>query len=492
MKRIIVLTIGLLVLVALYAQTQNLPDISVKGESDIRTFLYKRALHLSPLVSLGDSLPSFIPAYTVVQSVKPNKIKDVNNGFFQFEANAGFGLDSFFSFYPKDSWIHKFSHYMDLRAPETSLISFRNHLSVGGELDPNLPFVFRLDHTTTKTNNYKGSYAETSLAHYNELIELGAIQLKDINWQLGVSNIRQEVLLDDFNKDYYDAYLSQQIKVGATNTNARFICQAGEFGMQLAPLINWEPQDITNIRFHLLADAYRFIPSVEFQYKHQISDSGKLIINNYPSLDSNSFNSILEKGAWIQFSNAHKLMLTPLKLKTSLEYTYPASNDFSLRSLLVKNLLKYEAQSPILASGSTYGVASVDFFDIASSETSVEAFFKMKDFGLNQELKVDLAYFPGYSMRRVGYIPILTLTTNANYCMKNWLFSIDICQNYFTIDHAGKHLSETVIGNLGVEHSLDGSTIYAELANILNQHQWEFSEHPSRKRNIFLGLKHRF
>ncbi|MDD2228323.1 MAG: hypothetical protein PHY48_02800 [Candidatus Cloacimonetes bacterium] len=492
MKKFMVLIIGFFMLATVYAQTQILPDIRVSGESDIRTYLYKRSLNLSPLVSLGDSLPSFIPSHYAVQTkhITPSHVR--NNGYFQFEANAGFGLNSYFSFYPKDSWLHKISHYMDLRAPETTLISFRNHLYAGGEFIPNNPFVLRLDHTNTKANNYKGSYYESSISHHRESIDLGSIQLKEINWQLGITDIRQEVIFENFNKDYYDAYLSQQILVGSTNTNTKAICQSGEFGAQIAPLINWEPFNISHIRIHLLADAYRFIPSVEFNFKHQISDSGKLRINNTPSLDSNSFNSILEKGAWIQFSNAHKLMKTPLNLKSSLEFTYPSDVDFSLKSLIVSNLLKYEAQSPILVSGSTYGVAYVDFVDVASSESTVEAFFLIKNFGLSQELKVDLAYLPAESMHRVGYRPILSLTTHSNYSMNNWLFSLDISQNYFTIDHRGRDLSETIIGNLGVEYSLDGSTLYAELANIFNQHHWEFSEHPSRKRNIFLGLKHRF
>jgi hypothetical protein len=476
----------------LQAQTQTLPDIRVIGNSDLKTYLYKRSLLFSPLTNSTDSLPVFIPMglrdSTDVKKATPKP----RLGYLQFEANAGFGLNSYFSFYPRDSGFHNISHHMNLRAPEVNLLSFQNHLVIGGDMIPQLPVVFKFDHANTKAKDYKGSYFETELTHHRATLDLDFVQLNELLLSFGFTNLRQKIRFDNYNRDYIDFHTRARILRSNLDIKTNVICQAGEVGVGLAPLINWEPGSFSQIRFHILADAYRVIPSLEFNVRHQLSDSGVISISNTPLIESHSFTSLLEGSQWIQFSDAHKLQKSPINLNTSLDYRFPLTSSFSLNKMSISNKTMYDVHSPVLATGATYGVPLVQFVDVASSQTSFLAFFKMRDFSLLQELCVDLAYLPNQSMHRVGYRPILKLETNLDYYANDWVFSIDVIQDYFTKDHTGRNLSESINGNLGVEYRKGDSSLYAIAANIFNHRQWAFSEHPSYKRNIFMGAKHRF
>ncbi len=492
MKRFVIAIIGSALFCLLQAQTQVLPDIRISGDSDLKTYLYKRSMLLSPLTHTADSLPAFIPTglrdSTFVTKTRP----EPRFGYLQFEANAGFGLNSFFSFYPRESGFHNVSHHLNLRAPEVNILSFQNHLVIGGDLIPRLPVVFKFDHSNTKAKDYKGSYFETELTHHRANLDLDYVQLKELLLSVGFSNLRQNILYSDYNRDYIDFHSMARILVSTMDIKTNLICQASEAGVDFAPLINWEPASFSQIRFHILADAYRVIPSFEFNLRHHLSDSGVISISNTPQIESHSFNSLLEGSQWIQFSDAHKLQKSPLNLKTSLDYRYPLSSSFSLSRMTITNNTRYDIHSPLLVSSTVYGVPLVEFVDVASSQTSVMAFFKMRDFTLNQELTVDLAYLPNQSMHRVGYRPVLKLETNLDYFTKDWVISMDIIQDYFTKDHTGRNLSEAINGNLGIEYHKGDSALYAIAANIFNHRQWAFSEHPSFKRNLYMGVKHRF
>jgi hypothetical protein len=492
MKRCVVTVLASIFLCSLLAQTQTLPEIRVSGESDIRAYLYKRSLLFSPLMSVQDSLPAIIPSGKVEHSKSTRPASIPKKGFLQLEANAGFGLNSYLSIYPQASSFHSISHHMNLRAPETSLMSFQNYLVVSGELIPYLPVVFKIDHTNTKASNYKGSYFESTLVHHRAGLDLGYFRMNELMLGIGLSNLRQDVYNSSFNKDYFDVSFSERLTVGSLDIKTKVISQAGETGIQIAPLLKEEAYNLSGIRLHVLADAYRLIPSLEFHYRHQLSDSGVFSFSNIPRLESNSFTSLLERGPWIQFSDAHCLQKTPVNLRTALEYRYPQTNEFSLRSFTISNSTRYDVHSPLLTASTTYGVPTIDYTDVASSQTAVEAFFAVKDFSFYQDVVVDLAYLPNQSMHRVGYKPILSLNTNADYRYRGWTYSVDISQNYFSKDHTGRNMSEAINANVGFEYRKANSALYAQLSNIFNHRHWVFTEHPSQKRNIFLGLKHRF
>ncbi len=492
MKRLVVTFCFSLVVSLFFAQTQSLPDMRISGESGVKAYLYKRALLFSTLSDMGDSLPAFIPSNIPVTLDTPKSEKKKYRGYLQGELNAELGFNGFISIYPNISWLNGASDYLEFRSPDSDLWSWRNNLFLGLEPSSEIPLTLRLDFYSSEAKNFSNRNLEAALAYHTEKIDLDEFSLNSFSFQAAYNGLDQTNLTSDYKKDYVDYYCSTILKSGWLNLKCKFIGQAGEGGIQLAPLLNLEPGYITRIRIHLMADSYGWVPSVEFRYSDTLVDGGVFSVGNNPTLESNRFSTLLDVNPWISFSDAHRLQLQPLNLKAGLEFVYPSSQLFSLSRLEVHNASKYTMQCPVYVSTTNYSIPALTYKDIISNQSSIDAFFQMGELVMHQGMDFELAYLSRNSMQRVPYRPVLKLDTRLNYSLSNWLLSMDLLQNYFTKDHNGKNLNESIILNIGAEYRIDNSAIYAQLANLLNQKQWIFSEQPSRKLNIFIGAKYRF
>jgi hypothetical protein len=241
-----------------------------------------------------------------------------------------------------------------------------------------------------------------------------------------------------------------------------------------------------------MADSYGWVPSVEFRYSDTLVDGGVFTVGNNPNLESNRFSTLLDANPWISFGDAHRLQMQPLNMKAGFEFVYPSSQLFSLSRLEVHNTSRYTVQAPVYVSTTNYTIPALIYKDIISNQSSIDAFFRMGELVMHQGMDFELAYFSRNSMPRVPYRPVFKLDTRLNYALSSWLLSMDLLQNYFTKDHNERNLKESIILNIGAEYKIDNSAVYAQLANLLNQKQWIFSEQPPRKLNIFIGAKHRF
>lgn len=492
MKRLSLISLILVLLGSLAAQTQTLPDMKISGESGVKAYLYKRGLLFSPLDAFGDSLPAFVP-----RGAKPAPTRQLvpvmkHRSYLQLEGNTDFGLNSFISYYPKDLPLQSVSHFMELRAPESDLSSLRNNLFLGGELSPTLPLAFRLDQASATADSFSTANLDVSLAHYRLKQDFGSLTLHDLSLQLTYNYLNQELKGLSFRRDYYDLYYAGRVKSNWLDAKTKLLSQAGEAGLQIAPLLNWEPLGFSQVRTHILADAYSFIPSVEFCYRKPLTSGGLFTLANEPLLESNRFSRLLEKSPWIQFSDAHKLQKTPLNLKADLELIHPLSQDFSLTRLNLSCAMRYDHHSPILGSSLQPDVAALYFTDVAAVTSKVESFFRLGVLALHQGLKIDLAYLPRDSYYRAPYRPAFSLNTHLNYPYLNWRFGCDLVQDYFAKDHTGRNLPEAVVLNLGAEYLKGDSALYCQAANLFNRKQWIYSQQPASGRTLFLGLKHRF
>ena len=87
MKRTLIIIALALTLSLLFSQTQELPDLTVSGESSFKPFLYKRSLLFSPELNMGDSLPAFVPP-GVPLTEKPKPLSSMKHrSYLQFEGN---------------------------------------------------------------------------------------------------------------------------------------------------------------------------------------------------------------------------------------------------------------------------------------------------------------------------------------------------------------------------------------------------------------------
>ncbi len=475
----------------LYAQTQDFPDLNVQGESELRTHLNKHAIPLLPSVAQNDSLPSFIPRGLLNDNPTSKPAKNDLNGYLQLELNAAFGFNSYVSFYPKDTSINAITHRLSLQAPETDLTSLQNRLSIGAELSKNVPLVFRLEHIGSKAQDFKSSVMEFSVTHHNNKLDYRGLRFRDVHFALGLTGVQQEVLTTDEYDSNFALNVSERLVYDNLDVYSKLLAYSGRAGIHIAPRLMLDLPSLNNFRFHILADSYRVLPSLSFLYKTQLTDMLVASVANDPLLLPNNYSELMESTAWLQLPAIHKLQKMPVNLSSSFEFRLPKSDKVSLSSLKLNNNIGYKVHAPVLTQGIVYGVPNLNLTDVSSYCSSLDAFFEMQDFTFKQTFAIELGYLPGDNWHRVGYLPVLGINSLVDYRIKDWIVGFDLKQSYFSKDHLGRNLPESVIANIGVEYHKAETAVYAQVGNLLNHNQRLYSEYPSQKRNIYIGFKHR-
>ncbi|MDD4310674.1 MAG: hypothetical protein PHO32_09860 [Candidatus Cloacimonetes bacterium] len=477
----------------LFSQTQSLPDINISGESEVKAFLYKRALLFSPLNAVGDSLPAFIPKGPMnMQDFTPRKTMK-QRGYIQLEANSSFGVNSYISYYPRDFALHSITNSNEMRSPNSDLLYINGNLYMGMDVTKDIPLSFMADYAKASADSFSAAILHTSLAHHKAKTTMGVTEFRQLSFMAEYNHINQvNKKKQPYLRDYFNSQISGFIDSGWLDLKTKFLFQTGELGVQIAPLINSETLGINHLRPNLLIDSDFFIPTLGFLIRHPLTSGGVLYVINDPNIEKNSFLELKEKTPWVEFTDKHKLKLIPLNFKTGLEFIHPRSDDFTLSRLNIQNTVHYSLHGPQLVSGSNYGIAALHYTDLASNVCSVDALFRAGDLSLHQGAKLQLAYLPKYSYTRAAYLPAISFDTRILHSYKNFLFNLDIVQSYFTKDHLGNNLPEAVISNIGAEYREGSSSLYIQLGNILNNKLYVFSEQPVNKRNLYLGMKHRF
>ena len=492
MKRTLLIITLALTLSLLFSQTQELPDLTVSGESSFKPFLYKRSLLFSPELNMGDSLPAFVPP-GVPLTEKPKPLSSMKHrSYLQFEGNMDFGVNSFISYYPDSSILNALTYTLDMRSPISEMLSVHNNLFLGTEFSANFPFSLRFQNVSSQADDFDNTVLDFTFSHHRSDLTVGSVSFKDISAQLGYNYLYQKNLKKPYKCNYLNVYLASCLEEEILNWKTKFMVKSGDFGIQIAPVYNGDIMDFSQPGIHLLADAYTIVPSLEFLYRYPITGWGVLSLSNEPLLEGNDYLSFLEATPWISFSDAHKLKKTPLNFNAGVEYLYPQKINFSLNRINIKNNLRYEIDSPVFISTSNYRIPTLRYTDVFSNLTSVEAFFKLDKLIMHQGLELELPYLTESDFTRAPYRPLLNLDSRFSYKYRDWFFNLDILQHYFSKDHCGRNLPEAIIFNLGAEYHKDNSAVYAQLANLFNRKEWVFSEQPGKGRNLYIGLKHRF
>ncbi|GAB1366422.1 hypothetical protein MASR1M36_12930 [Candidatus Cloacimonadaceae bacterium] len=475
------------------AQTQELPDMRIIGESGVKAYLYKRALLFSPVYGVGDSLPAFLPN-GVLRPIPKSPNKEMKHrSYLQLEVNSGLGAGSYFSLYPKSDHFTGVSHHLQLKSPDSRWTSLQNNLFVGMKPIRELPLSLRVVQQSATSPGFNSQNVDVSMAHYRPQWQLSEnTKISDMNLQIGYNRLLQKKMGIESLIQYPAYHVSGQFGSKWLDLKMKALGSTGETGLQIAPGLGTAPFDIQNLRLHVLADAYHLIPSIEFSYRDPMTNGGVFSLSNTPLLQNNSFSSMLEENQWQSLDLQHRIQKVPLNLTAGLEFVFPRQNDFSLSRLQLYSNVRYSLSYPIADTSQVYGVAEPHYCDYVSNLSTVQGFFRMGDFILHQSVDMELAYLNAEAYRRVPYKPALILLSRFSYPYHAWLFGFDIDQRYFSIDHRGKDLSEYIGLNLRTEYRRGNSSLYGQIDDILNQKRWLFSEQKPQRFTLYLGMKHRF
>jgi hypothetical protein len=170
------------------AQTQELPDMRIIGESGVKAYLYKRALLFSPVYGVIDKLPAFLPS-GVLRPIPKSPNKEMKHrSYLQLEVNSGLGASSYLSLYPKSDHFTGVSHHLQLKSPDSRWTSLQNNLFVGMKPIRELPLSLRVVQQSATSPGFNSQNVDVSMAHYRPQWQLSEnTKISDMNLQIGYS-----------------------------------------------------------------------------------------------------------------------------------------------------------------------------------------------------------------------------------------------------------------------------------------------------------------
>jgi len=475
---------------ALGAQIQDLPDLQVSGEADVRSFLNKRALLFAPLSSEPESLAAYLPQ-SLWQDVPTPKVKEAfPRSFLQLEANTGLGVDSYFNHHPAASPLHSLSHQLDLWNPNDSLLAFQTRFSAGVDIAKLFPVTLDAVWHNNTAPDYRVSSLSMLAAHYLPELQLGRVKLSNYNLQISGDYLRQRELVFHYHAQSVNLLASGIASSGVLDLKHLLLLSGGKVGGMALPALNWHPWGLITLRPGFVADQHAIAPTLDFLYRTTITEGLSLKVENKPTINANKPNDLLVDTPWVDLSGKYRLSPVPLNLSCIAEmFHFPR---LPISRMVLENNVSYTLNAPRLDTGIKEGIPLLVYNDLVQNTTKASAMLRVGGLTVHQGLAVNLAYLPEKHFHRAAYQPLLKITTQADYNLGHYLLHANLLQGYFAKDHNGADLPEAVICDLSAEYLLGDKSLYLNLSNIFDLPVITYTDYPTRGRALFLGLKYRF
>lgn len=134
MKRWLLLL--MLLWTALQAQIQVLPDIDVSGDSQIKIFLYKKALPYSRESIARDSISAFVPSsLPYLELLQSDPIPKSFSHYLHLQGDTSLGLDAYYKYYPALKAVSNVNATLSMRLPKQNMHSHHGGLGLDFGLD---------------------------------------------------------------------------------------------------------------------------------------------------------------------------------------------------------------------------------------------------------------------------------------------------------------------------------------------------------------------
>jgi len=477
---------------ALGAQIQDLPDLQVSGEADVRSFLNKRALLFAPLSSEPESLAAYLPQ-SLWQDVPTPKVKAAfPRSYLQLEANTGLGVVSYFNHHSASSSLQSLSHQLDLWNPNDSLLAFQTRFRAGVDIADRFPITLDAVWHNNTAPDYRVSSLSFLAAHFRPELQLARVKLQNYNLQISGEYLRQRELPFHYHAQSVNIQAAGIASSGVMDLKHLLLLSGGKVGGMALPGINWHPWGIISLRPGFVADQYAIAPTLDFLYRTTLSEGLSLKVENKPTINANKPNDILVDTPWVDLSGKYRLSPVPLNLSCIAEMVHFPGYRLPLGRIVLENNLAYTINALRLDTGIKEGIPLLVYNDLIQNSTTASAMLRIGDLTVHQELAVNLAYLPEKHYQRAAYQPLLKVTTQADYSLGHYLLHANLLQSYFSKDHKGADLPEAVICDLAAEYLLGDKSLYVNLSNLFDLPVITYTQYPTRGRALFLGLKYRF
>ena len=484
MRKLLLTFVFGLLLLALAAQTWDLPDVEVPVESPIKAYIYKK-----PVVYRSNSInriPSFLPALkpSMIQAeipmYKPPLFFYASSGLNDKAENS-----SHFVLYPYREWLKRadlkldWQPRLDLHSSlnarlETDYLLDQNQIGLSGQIQ------------NAKLDAYSSSLNQLSLDHYHP----GIYGWSRLHTRLAYSFLNQT---DNIDFKSQELRLDHSAKLRLTGQNLGYTLNL-EHG-QSSVLLEY---DLPALKLQelkpslgLLSDLNRVFPALGFTFYSPLVPNHSIFVSQYASLESNSYARHLEQNPWQNLTRRPPMILKPLNLKAAWEFCTDPIQRSMLRSGSVTLTSSYATGQAYYTGQALSKIPKLGFSDQLNAALTFNAELEDRGYKLKQLITFNLSHQEALNWARAAYSPLLELNTSVT---RNWdkhSFSLSLEQRYNQHDHQFKQMKDTVDASLQTAWKICRDwQIQARLNRMFNTKLIQFNGLPSSGRELWIGVSY--
>jgi hypothetical protein len=475
----------------LQAQIQVLPDIEVSGDSQIKIFLYKKALPYSMPGIARDSIMSFVPSSLpelASQNYQPTP------GFRQYlnlQGDPSPGLAAYYRYYPVSGPLSDAKAMLSMRFPKKNMHSHHLHLGLDFAKKEEAALVLGARHFDTEMQGLDSKYTLVDLATYQDKLDFMDLNIRQMSNELRGYAIKQNRGNATFKTKGLGFTHQSLLDFDDFTWGNRLYLYAPK--IVLHSFIELQQDQIDKFGIHVIQDGYRLFTVPGFRWHHIIDNDQEFSIENQPETLRNDFCELLETYRWLSFDASRRNTTIPLNLKIALENAHATDKGLFLQRFIIANSTKYKLNAPVLKDSPNPEVPELQYFDVFSNESGVFANFKRGRVVLNQAILLCLSYMPEESWLRQPYSALFKVESTLVYQSLPFEASLALNQHYFTLDHHRKSLPELIDLSLNAAYDLGThSQVYLKAENLLNFPKWQFKSLLRQDTSLYTGFVHRF
>ncbi|MCB5261085.1 MAG: hypothetical protein LHW48_11570 [Candidatus Cloacimonetes bacterium] len=491
MKKLIIILIVVL-FSKLWAQIQVLPDLEVSGESQVKIFLYKKALPYSQESSSQDSLRAFVPQSLPSSIPYPElEVKHPFQHYVYAAANSRMGLDSEYKFMPNNKNLSFAGLGLSLRAPKGNLLS--NHFLAYGayRLDSGEDLALYIKHYNADGSGIESDFSSASFFVYKDHIP---VKYFDIN---KMSNEFVALYKDQDNRGLTNEHSSlgfrhqSELSFHKIDIGSRINAVEGRSSWQIyaAPEIEF----FDKISMNFMYDCFRFMPALGFNWRYITDFDQQFSITNDPIININSYAEGLEKYRWLFYNTKPLHSMVPINLCIRLEDFMPLNNKSFIRSFAIQNHTQFRYDDMLLRDSFNTDIPVAYYENVFLNSTGIDAGFGQGKFEYDQSLSINLSYRSQQNWIRKAYEPLVKAQSAIRYKAFPYTIELSLDQHYFSLDHHQKALSEVFDLSIKGNYEFDKySNVFIQVANMLNSKIVLFDSLPRMGVTLHAGISHRF
>lgn len=477
---------------ALHAQIQVLPDIEVSGESQIKIFLYKKALPYSRESIASDSITAFVPSsLPLLETAQKDLTPKSFRHYLHLQGDTRWGLDAYYKYHPSLRPVSNANAILSMRFPQKNMHSHHGGLGLDFALKETGTLGLNLKHFDTEMKYLNSQYTMASLASYNDKLDLMSLNIRQLSNEIRGYQIEQDNSGAAF-KGSGLGFTHQSLLdfEGFTWGNRLYLYSKEPV---LHSFIDVQQDTVDRFGIHVIYDGYSIYPVPGFHWRYSTSYDQQLSIVNSPETKGNDYYELLEEYRWLSFESSRRNTTIPLNLKIALEDTFPWDNSFYLHRYLLANKTKYKVNAPILRDSPNPDVPELYYSDVFSNESGVYLSFGEGKVVFDQAIVLSLSYMPNEDWASEPYSPLLRVESTLVYQSHPFEVGLGLNQHYFALDHHQKSLPELIDLSINAAYNLSlHSQVYLKAENLLNFPKWQFRSLPRQDTSLYVGFVQRF